>query len=93
MARELARRVAERIAPDGTKAKQYGYGDRPLPEPVLREFRNGGSGERCDYAECLWNAGDERALSDVRGYRSRGRANIGARPGIEPSCRFSASPN
>jgi len=41
MARELARRVAERIASNGTKAKQYGYGDRPLPEPVLREFRNG----------------------------------------------------
>lgn len=41
MARERARRVAETIASDGTKAKQYGYGERPLPEPALREFRNG----------------------------------------------------
>lgn len=43
VARDMARRVAERIAAGQTQAKQYGYGDRPLPEPVLREFRNGSS--------------------------------------------------
>jgi len=37
-AREIARRVAERIAGDSGKSQRYPYGDRPLPEPILREF-------------------------------------------------------
>jgi hypothetical protein len=39
-ARDIARRVAQRIAtqPD---APRYPYGDRPLPEPILSEFRDG----------------------------------------------------
>jgi len=35
---EIAGRVAERIAVGFTKADRYPYGDRPLPEPVIREF-------------------------------------------------------
>jgi len=41
VARDVARRVAERIAAERPKAPAYPYGDRPLPEPLLREFRNG----------------------------------------------------
>jgi hypothetical protein len=38
-AREIARRVAERLLTLPDRRSQYPYGDRPLPEPVLREFR------------------------------------------------------
>ncbi len=37
-ARDIARRVAERIAAGDIDKKRYPYGDRPLPEPVIREF-------------------------------------------------------
>ena len=37
-AREIARRVAERVAGGFGKAHRYPYGDRPLPEPVIREL-------------------------------------------------------
>lgn len=40
-ARDIANRVAARIASEEPSAKLYGYGDRPLPEPVLREFPDG----------------------------------------------------
>jgi len=40
VARQNARGVAQRLASDPTGRKQYGYGDRPLPEPVVREFRD-----------------------------------------------------
>jgi len=41
VAREVARKVAERLASDQPKSKQYQYGDRPLPEPILQEFEGG----------------------------------------------------
>jgi len=40
-AHEIARRVAERVAGGFAKAQRYPYGDRPLPEPVIREFAGG----------------------------------------------------
>ena len=40
-AREIAQRVAQQIVSQPGERKQYPYGDRPLPEPVIREF--GGS--------------------------------------------------
>lgn len=40
-ARDLARRVAERLASGAANAPRYPYGDRPLPEPVVREFSGG----------------------------------------------------
>lgn len=43
---EIAQRVAERIASKDESKQRYPYGDRPLPEPVIREFR-GTDGERC----------------------------------------------
>jgi hypothetical protein len=42
VAREMAQRVAQRIASGETKSGHYLYGDRPLPEPVLHEFQGGG---------------------------------------------------
>ena len=41
VARNVAQRVAQRIASGEIKSQQYMYGDRPLPEPVLRQFQNG----------------------------------------------------
>ena len=40
LAHEIAREIAQRLAQGNfpTRDKQYLYGDRPLPEPVLREF-------------------------------------------------------
>src|SRR5438094_4593386 len=43
VARDIAQRVARRIATGETKNQQYMYGDRPLPEPIVRQFPNGGS--------------------------------------------------
>ena len=38
---EVARRVAQRLSSvDGGAKERYPYGDRPLPEPILREFRD-----------------------------------------------------
>src|SRR5215469_9631325 len=36
-AKEIARRTADCIA-SGLPSRRYPYGDRPLPEPILREF-------------------------------------------------------
>lgn len=41
-ARETAQRVAERIVSGRNVRGEYLYGDRPLPEPVLHEFRTNG---------------------------------------------------
>jgi hypothetical protein len=41
VARYIAQRVARRIVSGDTKSQQYMYGDRPLPEPILRQFQNG----------------------------------------------------
>jgi len=40
VAREIATKVAQRVASGDPKARQYGYGDRPLPEPVIQELRD-----------------------------------------------------
>jgi hypothetical protein len=37
-ARQTARRIAEKFASGDFEKKQYLYGDRPLPEPVVQEF-------------------------------------------------------
>src|SRR5258706_3540180 len=37
VARKTAARVAQKLAAGGEKG-QYLYGDRPLPEPIIREF-------------------------------------------------------
>ena len=42
-AREVAQRAAQRLAAYPGDKKRYQYGDRPLPEPILQEFKNGGA--------------------------------------------------
>src|SRR5437867_817872 len=42
-ARETARRLAKALAAGKIERSHYLYGERPLPEPILREFRNGGA--------------------------------------------------
>ncbi|HLJ48402.1 MAG TPA: hypothetical protein VKU01_20445 [Bryobacteraceae bacterium] len=44
VARDLARRVAERLASGMSPEARYQYGDRPLPEPVIREFQGPAAG-------------------------------------------------
>ncbi len=40
-ANEIARRIAERVVGGAGSTPRYPYGDRPLPEPILREFDGG----------------------------------------------------
>jgi len=40
-ARQIAQHVAERIVNHGGQKEKYPYGDRPLPEPILRTFPGG----------------------------------------------------
>jgi len=52
----IARRVAERIAA-GSSGQRYPYGDRPLPEPLIREFSSGqGIVTRNAYGALVLNA-------------------------------------
>jgi len=53
-AREIAHRVAERVAGGFAKGPRYPYGDRPLPEPILREF-SGGAVTRNVYGAMILN--------------------------------------
>ena len=76
-AQDTARRVAQRIAAQPGAGPRYPYGDRPLPEPILSEFRDGGRPFRSDHPQFLWSPGDECGPDDVRGYRSPG---VRARP-------------
>lgn len=61
---ELARRVAQRLASGDQKdAARYPYGDRPLPEPRIREF-SGGLVTRNRYGALVLNT-DEMMFVDV----------------------------
>ncbi|MBV8082747.1 MAG: hypothetical protein JOY86_07220 [Candidatus Eremiobacteraeota bacterium] len=40
---DIARKVADRVAAGLTNRGRYPYGDRPLPEPVVREFTSDGA--------------------------------------------------
>ena len=59
---EVARRVAERIA-GGESGGKYPYGDRPLPEPVIREF-TGAMVTRNKYGALVLNT-DQMMFVDV----------------------------
>ncbi len=62
-ARDIARRVAERIVNGFTQKNRYLYGDRPLPEPVIREFA-GGVVTRNSYGALILNT-DRLMFVDV----------------------------
>jgi hypothetical protein len=56
LGREIAQRVAQRIASGGMKGGHYLYGDRPLPEPVLYEFQNGAGAPRSAITRNVYGA-------------------------------------
>jgi hypothetical protein len=60
---ELARRVAQRLASGSDNPMRYPYGDRPLPEPKLREF-TGAIVTRNRYGALVLNT-DEMMFVDV----------------------------
>jgi hypothetical protein len=55
-AREAARRLAEKIVSGRNVRGGYLYGDRPLPEPVLREFPSSGATPRAVVTRNMYGA-------------------------------------
>ena len=58
---ERARRLAERIATDRGAGKLYDYGDSPVPEPILHDFRPEGTAAvvtRNSYGSLVLNTDD-----------------------------------
>ena len=77
LAQERARRLAERIAADRGAAKLYDYGDAPVPEPIVRDFRIEGAAAvvtRNSYGSLVLNT-DELLFADVD---TNGAADRGA---------------
>jgi hypothetical protein len=67
VARERARRLAQRIAVDRSARNQYDYGDAPVPEPIIRDFRSEGLAAvvtRNSYGSLVLNT-DELAFADL----------------------------
>jgi hypothetical protein len=58
VARDLAQRVATRLASGETRSKQYLYGDRPLPEPIIREMADAAVVTRNAYGSLVLNTRD-----------------------------------
>ena len=58
VARELAQKVATRLASGHDDRKQYLYGDRPLPEPIIREMGDGAAVTRNAYGALVLNVRD-----------------------------------
>jgi len=66
-AQERARRLAERIAGDRSAGKLYDYGDSPVPEPIVHDFRLQGTAAvvtRNSYGSLVLNT-DELLFADV----------------------------
>lgn len=72
---EIARRIAQRVASGSGSQDKYAYGQRPLPEPVIREFR-GAAGDltavvtRNAYGSLVLNS-DRLMFVDVDGRGKR----------------------
>jgi hypothetical protein len=56
LGRDIARRVAQRLATGEMKGGHYLYGDRPLPEPILYEFQNSGRDARAAITRNVYGA-------------------------------------
>jgi hypothetical protein len=67
-AKDIAQRVAQRIAAQPGAGPRYPYGDRPLPESILNEFRDGDSLSavitRNSYGAVVMNA-DQMMFVDI----------------------------
>jgi hypothetical protein len=86
-ARDIAKLVAARIASEEPSAKLYGYGDRPLPEPVLREFPDGSGAPsavitRNAYGSHVLNARDLMFVDIDREDSTTGGAGQGLLAGV-----------
>jgi hypothetical protein len=55
MARSIAERVAQLLAGGQTRLQRYQYGERPIPEPIIREF-NDGAGLRAAVTRNVYGA-------------------------------------
>ncbi len=63
LARQIAGRLAGRLASGEGEGRRYPYGERPLPEPIVREFGDGAGGPRAvvsrnSYGALVLNARD-----------------------------------
>ena len=58
VARDLAHKVASRLASGEAERKQYLYGDRPLPEPIIREMGESAVVTRNAYGSLVLNVRD-----------------------------------
>ena len=58
VALNMAQKVAARLASGDPVRKQYLYGDRPLPEPIIREMGDGAAVTRNAYGSLVLNARD-----------------------------------
>ena len=91
VARDLAQKVATRLASGEAQRNQYSYGDRPLPEPVIREIaRVSRPGQRI-YSRIAdlprsYNGLGIAILSTPRGVMSDNEARV-AKVGGEVLCR------
>jgi hypothetical protein len=77
-ARERARRLAERIATDRSAGKLYDYGDAPVPEPIVQDFRPQGTAAvvtRNSYGALVLNT-DELMFADVDSDGARGSGSL-----------------
>lgn len=66
-AQERARRLAERITTDRSAGRLYDYGDAPVPEPIVHDFRPQGTAAvvtRNSYGSLVLNT-DELLFADV----------------------------
>jgi len=84
-ARERARRLAQRIAADRSAGNLYDYGDAPVPEPIVCDFRAEGAAAvvtRNSYGALVLNT-DELLFADVDGEGGEGDAQPPSMPALD----------
>jgi hypothetical protein len=84
VAQQRAQRLAQRIATDRNAGKLYDYGDAPVPEPIVRDFRTEGSAAvvtRNSYGSLVLNT-DELMFADVDEKTPDHVARVASRHGL-----------
>jgi hypothetical protein len=81
---EIARRVAQRIISNPGQKNQYDYGDRPLPEPVIRQFNASAVVTRNSYGALVLNADNLMFIDvDKEDMQAPSAASTGGGGGLE----------